>query len=84
MIYKYCRATGAFEAVLRGFDVRWDQALLSASEMPSDVILEGLCKSKLQNSEQLRTVMALCDQEVARNNGTPNYQQLKTAVKLHK
>ena len=40
-------------------------------------------KSKLQNSVQFQTVMALYDQEVARNNGTPNYQQLKTAVKLH-
>ena len=27
--------------------------------------------------------MALYDQEVARNNGTPNYQHLKRAVKLH-
>ena len=26
--------------------------------------------------------MALLDQDVARNNGTPSYQQLKTAVKL--
>ena len=52
------------------------------SEMPSDPILEGLYKSKLQNSAQLRTVMALYDQVVARNIGTPNYQQLKTAVKL--
>ena len=64
---------------VQDFDVR---ALLSVSEMPSDPILEGLYKSKLQNSGQLRTVMALSDQEVARNNGTPNYQQLKTAVKL--
>ena len=69
---------------VQDFDVRWDHAPLTVSEMPSDLILEGLCKSKLQNSEQLRTVMALCDQEVARNSGTPNYQQLKTAVKLHK
>ena len=51
--------------------------------MPSDVILEGLYKSKLEKSVQLRTVMALYDQEVARNNGASNYQQLKTAVKLH-
>ena len=41
-------------------------------EMPSDVILEGQHKSKLQNSVQLWTVMALYDQDVARNNGTPN------------
>ena len=62
MIYEYFRATGAY-ATLQGladvvsttlqnddvqdFDVRWDHALLSVSEMPSDPILEGLCKSKL-------------------------------------
>ena len=27
--------------------------------------------------------MTLSDQEVARNNGTPNYEQLKIALKLH-
>ena len=53
------------------------------TNMPSVAILEAFYKSKLQNSVQLRTVMALYDQEVARNNGTPNYQQLRTAVKLH-
>ena len=31
---------------IQDFDVRWDQALCSASDMPSDVILEGLFKSK--------------------------------------
>ena len=57
---------------IQDFDVGWDHALLSVSEMPSDPILDGLYKSKLQNSAQLRTVMALNDQEVVRNNGTPN------------
>ena len=75
MIYQYFRATGAYEAVqglstlftislqnddVQDFDVRWDQALFSVSKMPSDVILEGLHKSQLQNSFQLQTVMALC------------------------
>ena len=98
MIYEHFRATGAYEAALglsdlfnfrlhnddvQDFDVRWDQALLSASAIPSDVILEGLCKSKLQDSVQLQTVLALYDQEVARNNGTPNYPLIKTAVKHH-
>ena len=60
MIYEHFRATGAYEAVqglsnlfskslqnddVQDFDVSWDQALLSVSEMPSDVILEGLYKS---------------------------------------
>ena len=44
---------------VQDFDVRWDQALLSASGMPSDVILEGLYKWKLQDSVQLQTVLAL-------------------------
>ena len=68
---------------VQDFDVRWEQAPLSVSEMPSDVILEGLYKSKLQDSAQLQTVLALYDLETARNSGKPNYSQLKTAVKLH-
>ena len=98
MIYEYLRATGAYEAVqglsnlfsvslqnddVQDFDVRWDQSLLSASEMPSDVILQGLYKSKLQGSVQLETVLALYDQETVRNNGQNSYLRLKTAVKLH-
>ena len=74
MIYEYFRATGSCGAVqglsdlfalslqnddVQEFVVRWDHALLSASEMPSDMILEGLYKSILQNSAQLQTVLAL-------------------------
>ena len=51
---------------VQDFDVRWDHALLSVSEMASDMILEGLYKSKLENSVQLRTVMALYDQKKRR------------------
>ena len=98
MIYEYFRATGACEAVrglsdlfsicvqnddVQDFDVRWDQALLSASDMPSDVIVEGLHKSKLQDSVQLQTVLAWYDQESVRNNGEPSCLRLKTSVKLH-
>ena len=68
---------------VQDFDVRWDHALLTVSEMPSLAILEGLCKSKLQNSVQPQTVLALYDQDVARNSWTPNCQQFNTAVKLH-
>ena len=96
MIYEHFRAIGAYETVqgladlvsmtlqtddVQDFDVRWDHALSTVSEMPSRAILEGLYKSKLQNYVQLQTVLALFDQDVARNSGTP--QQLKTAVRLH-
>ena len=53
------------------------------TDMPSDVILEGLYKSKLQDSVQLQTVLALYDQEAVRNNGQTSYLRLKTSVKLH-
>ena len=73
MIYENFRSTGGYEAVqglstlfaislqhddVQDFDIRWDHALLSVSEMPSDMILEGLYKSKLENSVQLQIVMA--------------------------
>ena len=51
--------------------------------MPSDVILGGLYKSKLQDSVQLQTVLALYDQETVRNNGQTRYSRLKTSVRLH-
>ena len=97
MIYERFRATGAYEAVqglsdvfdvrllnddVQDFDVRWDQALLSASDMPSEVILEGSYKPKLQDSAQLQTVLVLYDQETVRNNGQTSYLRLKTSVKL--
>ena len=58
-------------------------ALLSVSEIPSDMILEGLYKSKLQDSVQLETVLTLYDQETVQNNGQTSYLRLKTSVKLH-
>ena len=68
MIYEHFRAIGADDTAqgladlvsmtlqnddVQDFDVRRDHAPLSVSEMPSDPILEGLYKSKLQDSVQL-------------------------------
>ena len=97
MIYEHFRATGAYEAVqglsdlfnvrlqnvdVHDFDVRWDHALLSANETRTEMILEGLYKSKFQESAQLQTVLALYDQEPVRNGGQPNYQRFKMCVKI--
>ena len=96
MIYEHFRATGAFEAVqglsnlftlslqnddVQDFDVRWDHALLSACDTPTEMV--GFFKSKLQDSVQLQTVLALYNLETVRNNGQPSNSRLKTAVKLH-
>ena len=70
MIYEHFRATETYEAVqelsdlfnirlqnddVQDFDVRWDPAPLSASVIPAEMNLEGLYKSKLQDSVQLQT-----------------------------
>ena len=58
-------------------------SIISERDAFRNELLEGLYKAKLQDTVQHRTVMALYDQETARNEGEPNYQQLKTSVKLH-
>ena len=84
MIYKNFRLTGAYEAArglsdllnirlqscdVQDFVVRWDEALRSASETPSEMVLQGLYKSTLQDSVEPQTVLALCDQETIRTVG---------------
>ena len=98
MIYEHFRATGAYDAAqglsdlfnvrlqnddVQNFDTRWAQALLSASEVPSEMVLEGLYMSKLQDSVQLQTTWAMYEQEIIRNNEQPNYSRLKIAVGRH-
>ena len=65
------------------FDTRLDHALLAASEIIAEIVLEGSCKSKLQDSVQLQTVLAMYEQENVRKNEPPNNSRLKTLVRLH-
>ena len=96
VIYVRFRATRAYEAVqglpdlfsfrlqsddAQDFDVRWDQPLLSASEVPSDVILKGLYKSKLQDTVQLQTLLALYTQETVRKQWTDNLFTIEDVCK---
>ena len=98
VIYEYFRVTGAYEVVqglsglfnihlqndgVQVFDTKWDEALSAAREIPTEIILEGSCKSNLQDSVQLQTVSAMYDQENVRNNGQTKYLRLKKSVKLH-
>ena len=64
------------------FDVRWYQARLSADEPLSDKVLEGLQKSKLKDSVQLQTVLALYGPETVRNKKQTSYSRLKTSVRF--
>ena len=55
---------------------------MSASETPTEMVLEGLYKSNLQDSVQLQIVLALYDQETIQNNGQVSHLRLKTSVRL--
>ena len=87
MIYEYFRETGAHEAVLdcsdlfsissqaddvQDFDTRWDQALLSTSEVPKDDLLDSLYKMRIRESDQLRTVLAMYEREINQHRSKPN------------
>ena len=83
-MYDYFRTTGSYDEIqglsglfnirlenddIQDFDQRWDQALLSASDLPSNKIVESLYISKLQNSSQIQSIMALYNQEIIRGGG---------------
>ena len=63
------------------FDTRWDEVLLSTHGVPSDSILEGLYKMRIHESDQLNTVMALYEQDIAQKNMLPSCRSLKTIQK---
>ena len=96
MIYDYFRVTGAHDTVLdyadlfsvtlrddgvQEFDTRWDEVLLSMSKILSDEILESLSKSRIRESDQLKTALKLYDMEIHQKKSNPDYQKLKTVVK---
>ena len=68
---------------IQDFDLRWEQALLLTSDPPSDIVLEGLYVSKLQESSQALTIMALYNQEILRGGGQRDCHKLRMCVKLH-
>ena len=96
LIYEYFRVTGAndsvenyadqFTVVLRNddfqeFDSKWDGILLSMTQIPSDDILESLYKSRIRESEKLKTVLELYNMEIHQKKAGPDYQRFKTMVK---
>ena len=98
MIYDHFRSTGSCDGIqglsdlfsvrllnddIHDFDLRWKQAVLSTNDPPADNILEGLYKSKLQDSSQLQTVLSLYNPETIRSGREPDYHRLRMCVKLH-
>ena len=96
LIYEYFRVTGANDSVenyadlftislrnddIQEFDSKWDEILLSMTQIPSDDILEGLYKLRIRESEKLKTVLELYNMEIHQKKAGPDYHRLKTMVK---
>ena len=96
LIFEYFRVTGANDSVenfadlftifLRNDDIqesdsKWDGILLSMTKIPPDDVLESLYKSRIRESEKLKTVLELYDQETHQKKLEPDYHRLKTMVK---
>ena len=79
LIYEYFRVTGANDSVenyadlftisfrndeIQEFDSKWDEILLSVTQIPSDEILESSYKLGIRESEKLKTVLELYDLEI--------------------
>ena len=78
MIYENFRVTGAHGAVLdftnqfsipaqsgdiQNFDRRWEQALLSTSEVSNDIVQESVYNMRIRECDQLQTVLAMYEKE---------------------
>ena len=96
LIYEYFRVTGAndsvenyavlFAVVLRNdgiqeFDSKWDEILLSMTQIPTDDILEKLYKLRIRESERPKTVLELYNMEIHQKKAGLDYHRLKTMVK---
>ena len=90
LIYEYFRVTGAnnsvenyadlFTIVLRNDDTqecdsKWDEILLSMTQIPSDDILEGLYKFRIRESGKLKTVLELYNMEIHQKKAGPDYHR---------
>ena len=91
MIYEYFRVTGAkdsvenyaylFTVVLQEFDSKWDEILLTMTQIASYDILEGLYKLRIRESEKLKTVLELYNMEIHQKKAEPDHHRLKTKEK---
>ena len=98
LIYEYFRVIGENDAVVdctdlisislqgddvQDFDTRWDQALSSTQELPKYSVLFSVYKMRTRKCDQLRTVLAMCEQEIHQDRSRPNLSGVKTMVRRY-
>ena len=99
VIYGHFQSTGAYDAAqglsdllfniclqngdVQDFDTKLNQISSGTSEMPPENVPEGLYKDKLQVYEQPRTVFAMYNKELNRDQVAPSVQKLRNMVRQH-
>ena len=69
---------------IQEFDTRWYQALLPASDIPTENVLGGSYKLKNEILFSFRQcLMTMYDQELDQDRAMPSYQRLQTMVRRH-
>ena len=96
LIYEYFRVTGAHDSVenyadlfiiglrnddIQEFDSKWNEILLTTTQIPSDDILEGLYQLRIRESDKLKTVLELYNMEIHQKKAGPDCRRLRTMVK---
>ena len=66
---------------IQGFRSKWDEILLSMTQIPSDDIFESLYKLRMRESEKLKSVLELYNMEIHQKKAGPDCHRLKTMVK---
>ena len=66
---------------VQGFDTRWDEVWLPTQDVPSDKIWKASTKMRIRESDQLKTVVALYEQDIIQKNLPPSYERLRTMVR---
>ena len=62
-VYQICSIFRLQHDEVQDFDTKRDQAPSASSEIPAELVLEGLYKSKSQDSVQFHIVLAMYEQE---------------------
>ena len=96
LIYDHFRVIGSHDSVenytdlftialrnddIQEFDLKWDGILLSFTKNPHDVILDGLYKLRMRESDKFKTVLELYDLETHQKKLGPDCHRLKAMVK---
>ena len=96
LICEYFGVTGANDSVenypdlftdvlrhddIQEFDSKWDEHLLSMTQISSEEILESLYKLRVRESEKLKTVLELYNMEIHQKKAGPDYHRFKSMVK---